>query len=50
MATTTETHDYLERALQNADPGTTDPALDFLGREVDSGDVDYLGRDLITPA
>ena len=46
MATTLETQDYIGRALQNATPGTTDPALDYLGREVGASDVDFLGRDL----
>jgi hypothetical protein len=50
MATTTDTHDYLGRALQNATPGVTDPVLDYLGRETLTGDVDYMGRDLQTPA
>lgn len=47
--TTTETHDYMGRALANATPGTTDPVLDYLGRET-VDDVDYVGRDLITPS
>jgi hypothetical protein len=49
MATTLHTADYLGRALQNETPGTTDPALDFLGREVATGNKDYLGRALQTP-
>jgi len=51
MAATTHTHDYLGRALQNDEPGVTDPVLDYLGREVTDDDTDYLGRDLqtITP-
>lgn len=48
MATSTHTHDYLERELQNANPGTTDPVLDFLGRET-TATTDFLGRDLQTP-
>ena len=48
MATSTHTHDYLERELQNAIPGTTDPVLDFLGREV-GATTDHLGRLLVTP-
>jgi hypothetical protein len=50
MATTTNTHDYMGRLLQNADPGTTDPVLDYLGREVAAGNVDYMGRALQTIA
>lgn len=49
MATTLNTADYMGRLLQNATPGTTDPVLDYLGREVDTGNVDYMGRDLQTP-
>lgn len=44
--TTTNTKDYLGRALGNASPGTTDPVTDYLGRET-VGDVDYLGRALV---
>lgn len=47
MATSTRTKDYLGRALANAAPGTTDPVLDYLGREVQTGDRDYLGRALV---
>ena len=50
MATTTNTHDFIGRALQNATPGTTDPAKDYLGRNVGAGNVDHLGRALQTPA
>lgn len=46
MATTTDTKDYLGRALVNASPGTSD-ATDYLGRAVQAGDVDYLGRALV---
>jgi hypothetical protein len=40
------TKDWLGRALTNAVPGTDD-ATDFLGRAVQAGDVDYLGRGLV---
>lgn len=50
MATTTRLRDFLGRDLQNATPGTTDPALDFLGREVQASDLDYIDRDLIATA
>lgn len=50
MATTLRLRDHLGRDLQNATPGTTDPALDFAGREVQAGDIDHLGRDLIATA
>lgn len=50
MATTLRLRDFLGRDLQNATPGTTDPALDSLGREVQSGNVDHLGRGLIATA
>jgi hypothetical protein len=48
MATSTHTHDYIGRALQNADPGTTDPVKDYLGRNT-TATVDFLGRTLQTP-
>ena len=48
MATSTDTHDWLGRELQNVTPGTTDPVLDYLGRET-TATTDYLGRDLVTP-
>lgn len=47
MAATTHTHDYLGRALQNDEPGVTDPVLDYLDREV-SATADFLGRALQT--
>lgn len=47
MATTTSLRDYLLRPLQNATPGTTDPVLDYIGREIGAGDVDYIGRALV---
>ena len=50
MATTLNLRDHLGRPLQNATPGTTDPALDFIGREVAASDLDHLGRDLIALA
>lgn len=51
MATTTlRRRDHLLRLLANATPGTTDPALDSLGRSVVTGDVDFLGRPLTAPA
>jgi hypothetical protein len=48
MATSTHTHDYIGRELQNATPGVTDPVLDFLGR-VTTATLDFLGRALVTP-
>jgi|SRR5690606_21856858 len=45
MATTTFTADYLGRDLINPSPGTSD-ATDYVGRDVQTGDVDYMGRDL----
>lgn len=45
MATTLFQRDYLGRELQNEDPGETDPALDFIGREV-TATADYMGRAL----
>jgi hypothetical protein len=48
MATSTHTHDWLGRALANTTPGTTDPVLDYLGRET-TATVDFLGRALQTP-
>jgi hypothetical protein len=50
MATTLRLRDSLGRALQNATPGTTDPALDFIGRPIVTGNIDYLGRGLIATA
>lgn len=43
MATTTKRKDYLGRWLNNAQPGTTNPATDFLTRTC-SGTADHLGR------
>ncbi|OFB37969.1 hypothetical protein BA059_16875 [Mycolicibacterium sp. (ex Dasyatis americana)] len=45
MTTTTKLQDYLGRWLTNATPGTSD-ATDHLGRDVVSGDADFVGRDL----
>lgn len=45
MTTTTRKEDYLGRNLVNATPGTSN-ATDWLGRNVTSGDKDYLGRPL----
>lgn len=51
MATSTlRRRDHLLRLLANATPGTTDPALDTLGRTVVTGDLDFLGRPLTAPA
>ena len=44
--TTNDTRDYLGRSLDNDVPGTSD-ATDFLGRAVQSGDRDYIGRSLV---
>lgn len=48
MATTLQTADYMGRLLVNPVPGTTDPVLDYMGRQVAAGDVDYMGRALQT--
>lgn len=45
MTTTTRKDDYLGRSLVNATPGTSQ-AVDTLGRNVQTGDLDYLGRNL----
>ena len=50
MATTLRLRDPLGRLLQNATPGTTDPAKDQLGRNVAASDKDHLGRTLIATA
>jgi hypothetical protein len=47
MATTTRTKDYMGRLLINADPGTTDPAQDYMGRDVIVSNKDYMGRVLV---
>jgi hypothetical protein len=46
MVTTLNLRDSLGRPLTNATPGTSD-ATDQLGRDVVTGDVDFIGRDLI---
>jgi hypothetical protein len=43
---TTSTKDYLGTPLINATPGTSD-AKDHLGRDVQTGNRDYLGRALV---
>jgi hypothetical protein len=45
LVTTTKTYDYMHQALQNPTPGTS-PATDYLGRAVQAGDKDYMGRAL----
>ncbi|HKY47514.1 MAG TPA: hypothetical protein VJQ79_05960 [Acidimicrobiia bacterium] len=50
MATTLRRRDHMLRLLANATPGTTDPALDFLGRVCIAGNLDYMGRPLTAPA
>jgi hypothetical protein len=47
MATTTRTKDYMGRLLINEDPGTTDPAQDYMGRNVIASNNDYMGRALV---
>lgn len=42
-ATTTRTKDYLGRALRNI--GTA--GIDHLGRSIQAGDKDYVGRPLV---
>lgn len=44
--TTTMTKDYLNRALVNAVPGTSN-ATDYLGRSVIASNKDYLARSLV---
>jgi hypothetical protein len=46
MATTLRLRDRMGRLLQNATPGTTDPVKDFLGVNVQAGNVNYLGTAL----
>ena len=50
MATTLRLRDHLGRDLLNATPGTTDPAEDYMGRDVLASNLDYLGRGLIATA
>lgn len=45
MATSTKRQDYLGRWLNNANPGTTNPATDYLTRTC-AATTDYLGRAL----
>lgn len=47
MATTTRTKDYMGRLLINASPGSTNPAKDYMGRPVDTGNKDFIGRALV---
>jgi hypothetical protein len=47
MATTLRLRDRMGRLLQNATPGTTDPVKDFLGRNIQAGNVDFRGLALI---
>lgn len=49
MVTTLNLRDHLGRPLTNATPGTSD-ATDHLGRDVVTGDLDFVGRDLIATA
>lgn len=46
MTTTLFLRDHLLRPLVNATPGTSD-ATDSLGRDVQAGDLDYIGRPLV---
>jgi hypothetical protein len=46
MVTTTRGGDYLGRALDNDNPGSSD-AKDFLGRDVTASDKDGWGRSLV---
>lgn len=46
LVTTTNTKDYLNRALVNAVPGTSQ-ATDYLGRSVITANRDYMARNLI---
>lgn len=50
MATTLRLRDHLGRLLANATPGTTDPAKDYIGRNIAAGNVDTFGRALIATA
>jgi hypothetical protein len=47
MATTLRLRDFLGRLLINATPGTTDPAKDYLGKNVQAANLDASGRGLI---
>ena len=46
LVTTTMTHDYLGVPLVNATPGTSN-ATDRLGRNVVTGNKDFMGRSLL---
>lgn len=46
MPTTLDRRDHLWRELDNPTPGTSE-ATDFLGRDIQTGDIDYVGRELI---
>ena len=46
LVTTTMTHDYLGVPLVNATPGTSN-ATDRLGRNVMTGNKDFMGRSLL---
>ena len=50
MATTLRLRDHLGRLLDNAVPGTTDPAKDYVGRNVLASNLDYMARGLIATA
>jgi len=47
MATTLRLRDFLGRLLLNATPGTTDPAKDYIGRNVQAANLDTFGKTLI---
>ena len=49
MTTTLRLRDHLLRPLVNATPGTSD-ATDYVGRDVVTGNVDFLGRALVATA
>jgi len=46
QTTTTSTKDWLNRALTNPIPGTSN-ATDYMGRAVVTGNKDYMGRSLV---
>lgn len=46
MTTTLFLRDHLLRPLVNTTPGTSD-ATDYIGRDVQAGDLDYIGRPLV---
>ena len=47
MVTTLNLRDHLGRSLTNVTPGTSD-ATDHLGRDIVTGDLDFVARDLIS--